>query len=402
MRYSLIYLFSLTILVVSCNKNQEVTNSTVIELDSVSVTKEQINEGETNTVVDEPSVEINAGLITGRLSLLKEGIVFLEGNERNRLVKVSSAEIKPDGSFELDISEVAKNVVYRLNYADKSASFIYLDSESLSVIENEKGEVEIKGSEESSYYNEYMTIALKYNSDLAALNKSFQHYSYTGLSKDAAKVKLEFDELNEKRLNEIKSFLKSIPASITLMNGVGDFASNPDMHLEFLKSTLKKIKQSNKSLANKESFVAELESVLKLSIGELAPDFELSTPVGKKLKLSSLRGQYVMIDFWASWCGPCRGENPNVVRMYKKFHDKGFEILGVSLDKDKARWEAAITKDGLTWPQVSDLKFWDSKAAKLYGVKGIPFTVLLDKKGKIIAKNLRGAALEAKLEKLFN
>ena len=108
------------------------------------------------------------------------------------------------------------------------------------------------------------------------------------------------------------------------------------------------------------------------------------------------------MDFWASWCGPCRKEMPNVVKAYAKFKDKGFEIYGVSLDQDKARWLEAIQKDGITWPQVSDLKYWECEAAKLYAVEGIPYTVLLDKEGKIIAKNLRGADLEIAIEKALS
>ncbi|MGZ3901382.1 MAG: TlpA family protein disulfide reductase, partial [Bacteroidia bacterium] len=113
---------------------------------------------------------------------------------------------------------------------------------------------------------------------------------------------------------------------------------------------------------------------------------------------SSFKGKVVLIDFWASWCGPCRREMPNVVKAYSKYKDKGFEIYGVSLDQDKDRWIEAIKKDGITWPQVSDLKYWECEAAKIYGVQGIPFTVLLDKEGKIIAKGLRGAELETAIE----
>ncbi|MFQ5445757.1 MAG: TlpA family protein disulfide reductase, partial [Saprospiraceae bacterium] len=109
----------------------------------------------------------------------------------------------------------------------------------------------------------------------------------------------------------------------------------------------------------------------------------------------------LLIDFWASWCGPCRRENPHVVEAYHKYHDKGFDVLGVSLDKTKARWVAAIEKDGLIWHHVSDLKGWQNAAARLYGVRSIPHTVLLDKEGKIIARGLRGTALTAKLEDIF-
>ena len=138
-----------------------------------------------------------------------------------------------------------------------------------------------------------------------------------------------------------------------------------------------------------------------LEAGMEAPDFTELTPEGKPLKLSDLRGKVVLIDFWASWCGPCRRENPHVVKLYEKYKDKGFEILGVSLDRDRDRWLQAIKDDKLTWPQVSDLQHWQSKAAKLYNVTGIPYTVLLDANGNIIATKLRGEALDAALQNIF-
>lgn len=138
-----------------------------------------------------------------------------------------------------------------------------------------------------------------------------------------------------------------------------------------------------------------------VQVGKEAPNFTLDTPDGEAVSLSDLRGNYVLIDFWASWCRPCRMENPNVVRVYNKYHEKGFEILGVSLDRTKAAWLQAIEKDGLTWMHVSDLKFWNSAAAQLYGVRGIPYTVLVDPEGNVIAQNLRGASLESKLAELL-
>jgi peroxiredoxin len=142
-------------------------------------------------------------------------------------------------------------------------------------------------------------------------------------------------------------------------------------------------------------------STAKTAIGQTAPDFTQNDPTGKPVSLSSFRGQYVLVDFWASWCGPCRQENPNIVKAYNTYKDKGFTILGVSLDKEKEAWEKAIVDDKLTWNHVSDLKFWENSAARLYNIQSIPASFLLDKEGKIIAKDLRGEALEAKLFELM-
>lgn len=152
-----------------------------------------------------------------------------------------------------------------------------------------------------------------------------------------------------------------------------------------------------------DQFVIQQVAALKgpLGVGDEAANLTATTPEGNTLSLTSMRGRYVLIDFWASWCGPCRRENPNVVRLYNQYKDKGFDILGVSLDNNKQKWIDAIAKDQLTWKHISDLKGWASQLAKPYGVRGIPYTVLVDPNGQIIATRLRGASLEAKLKEIF-
>jgi len=147
----------------------------------------------------------------------------------------------------------------------------------------------------------------------------------------------------------------------------------------------------------------KVEKAKKTAIGVIAPEISLPSTEGKEIALSSLRGKYVLIDFWAAWCGPCRKESPNMVALYNQYHDKGFEIYSVSLDQKKESWLKAIKDDGLgKWTHVSDLKYWNSVAAQDYGVQAIPFTILIDKEGKIIAKNLRGNDLKKKISDLLD
>jgi thiol-disulfide isomerase/thioredoxin len=167
----------------------------------------------------------------------------------------------------------------------------------------------------------------------------------------------------------------------------------PDNNLELLKTLADGLAKTNPNSEYVVTFQTRVNELSKIAVGTIAPEIALNSPEAKVIKLSELRGKYVLIDFWASWCKPCREENPNVKKVYEKYKSKGFEIYGVSVE--------SIKKDQINWLHVSDLGFWNSSVVKQYNISGIPLTVLIDKEGKIIAKNLRGQSLEAKLAEIF-
>ena len=195
-------------------------------------------------------------------------------------------------------------------------------------------------------------------------------------------------------------FIKENSNSFISLTALNAFAGSfPDV--EKIEPILNSLSSEVKNTKEWKAFADRMNSLKKIAIGAIAPEFSQADPDGKEIKLSDFRGKYLLIDFWAAWCGPCRQENPNVVAAYNEYKDKNFEILGVSLDQTRDAWLAAIEKDGLTWPQVSDIKYWNNEVARLYAVRSIPQNFLLDPEGKIVAKNLRGKQLAEKLEELL-
>jgi len=213
-------------------------------------------------------------------------------------------------------------------------------------------------------------------------------------------LKKIFELYEKKQKDFIKEYIKNHPASyVGALQVYQNFSYNPDAsELETMYNSFAANIQSS-SIGKK--IKATLEAAQKTAIGNTAPEFSQNDANGKAISLSSFKGKYVLVDFWASWCGPCRVENPNVVKAFQKFHSKGFDILGVSVDEKKDKWMDAIKKDNLNWHQVSDLQGWKNSVAQLYGVEGIPMNFLIDKEGKIIGKGLRGEDLEKKLAEVL-
>jgi peroxiredoxin len=212
----------------------------------------------------------------------------------------------------------------------------------------------------------------------------------------------EINKLSEEVRKEYKDYVQKNPNSPVAFYALEQYAGY-DIDPVDVEPLFNLLPESKRTSVAGTAFKERIEKAKKTMVGVMAMDFTQTDTAGVPVSLSSFRGKYVLIDFWASWCGPCRVENPNVVAAYQKYHDKGFDIIGVSLDRpnDKDKWLKAIYDDNLTWTHVSDLKFWDNEVSRMYGVMAIPQNYLIDPQGKIVAKNLRGKALHDKLEELL-
>jgi len=349
-----------------------------------------------NTEVQEEGVTI-----TGKVNYPLSGIITLELLEGNSVTVKDTIELLRDNTFSHFVSN-SEPLIYRINFYDRQAVNLIVDKDDIDVHvdgNNQKGLSRVEGSADMEYLNKVNELVQKFQEKMSLLNQKFIKVRDTGNQDDLNAVQDEMETVRKEAVDMVKAKINYMGISIAAL-----FAANyivSDDNFEFLDELAIKFNRELPNSIYTKDFVKRINEMRKLAIGQVAPDFTLPNPDGEMVSLSSLRGNYVLVDFWAKWCKPCRLENPNVVRVYNKFHDKGFEVLGVSLDRNKADWLKAIKDDGLTWTHVSDLKYWKSEVVTLYSIKGIPFAVLLDPEGKIIAKNLRGEALEKKLEEVL-
>ncbi|HEX7904772.1 MAG TPA: TlpA disulfide reductase family protein [Chitinophagaceae bacterium] len=259
--------------------------------------------------------------------------------------------------------------------------------------------ISVKGSVAHAEYVKLQQQTKPYSEKTEPLYTLYSYFSKSKETSAREKVEAVIDSI-DKLMNEkvYGEYVRKNPSSPLAMYALQQYAGwNIDADkVEPLFNTLS---EATKNYPSAVDFRKNMEIARKTGIGKLAMDFTQNDTLGKPVTLSSLRGRYLLIDFWASWCGPCRAENPNVVKVFNKYREKGFHIIGVSLDRpgQKEKWIKAIHDDGLDWTQVSDLQFWNNEVAKQYGIQAIPQNLLLDPEGKIIAKNIRGEELEQKV-----
>jgi thiol-disulfide isomerase/thioredoxin len=286
----------------------------------------------------------------------------------------------------------------------RSSAIIFVETGNIEVIiDTEAADKSIvKGTKLNDLYLTYLKATEPVHTKLAERNQYYRSQQYTPELADeyAKEQKILVGELSVHSVKFLDENPGTILTAFILANAIGQ-----DVGADIAKNAYDKLDKQVKNTAIGKYLQQEVErmGITEIAVGEPFRDLQLKTPEDKDISISDYagKGKYVLLDFWASWCGPCRAENPNVVALYNEYKNKGFEIVGISFDQDKDAWIKGIKDDGITWPQMSDIKGWSSIAALKYKVQGIPYTVLLDKEGKVIEVNLRGETLKNKLKTLI-
>ena len=333
-------------------------------------------------------------------------IVFAEVRPDNSVIKRDSVQVKEDFTYTKTVM-VPEPAFYQINFFNQQLVNVILNKTNLEVNVDgnaPSGFAEIKGSAEHDFMNEVRQRlnAQQNNPAVASLEAEFQQAVQQQNEKKITELQERYMEISRASADSLADFVRKQPASLAVMEVLQANLLDADEHYDLYREAAEKLKAELPNSPYISDFIARVKTMEATAVGQMAPEISLPNPEGKVISLSSLRGQFVLVDFWAKWCGPCRRENPNVVKAFNKYKDKGFTVFGVSLDRTREDWVKAIQEDGLTWTHVSDLKYFESQAARDYNINAIPFSLLLDREGKIIAKNLRGAALEMKLEEVFS
>lgn len=349
----------------------------------------------------------NEFLISGTANGIENGKkVFIEVQTETGTLTKDTAVVT-DGKFEL------KGITEEIDLG-----FIRIENEQINLpLILEEGKIEINivkdslhkstlgGTPNNDKFQKFNTESRAISEKVAKFEKdNGPEMQKAQMSNDTVtinKLLKEYKKFQNEMNDYSKKFIKENPDAYLSVLLLENFLMRQYLTPEEIKSYFDGLNKEVKETKSGKKIKTTLDAMTAIVIGKPAPNFSGPTPEGKTISLKETLGKVTIIDFWASWCGPCRAENPSVVALYNEFHPQGLNIIGVSLDKDAKKWKEAIAKDGLVWPHVSNLKFWEDPIAKQYNVQSIPATFILDEKGNIVAKDLRGEELRAKVAALL-
>ncbi len=334
--------------------------------------------------------------ITGSVQGVDTGTIFLQKFDTDKWVNTDSAKLEK-GKFSFT-GKVDLPEMYHIAMQESQVLLpVFLENATIEVaiIPDSADKSTIKGSATQDTYQQYVTmndsINMKMDEVYADWKKAKEANDTLGMERNDSISNVLDTEVKKQLVGFVKTNNKTVVSPYLIMRNSWQF------ELPELEEFLNVMDTSLNASPYMQALKTRIEILKSVAVGQIAPDFEMNDSTGKAIKLSSFKGKLLLVDFWASWCGPCRAENPNVVKAYQAYNSKGFDILGCSFDQNREKWIKAVKDDNLTWSHVSDLKGWANAAGKLYGVNSIPANVLLDKDQKIIGRNLRGEELMSKL-----
>jgi len=349
------------------------------------------------------------GTLTGEVA---DGVeVYLKKNaNNNQLIEVDTAKIE-NGMFLFDGIQDMPEMHYILldKHVGYAAAILENGEIDFAAHKDSLGLAKVTGTVQNDFLNDFREKSRAVSKQAVNIQEDMKNANMTQDTVLLISLREELNELREEYETFEADYIKANPnaliSALLIDKAMNMRTSSTEELLELYNALSPEIKETSaaKKIIKTLDELKEREAKAKdTSIGAIAPNFSAPTPSGEILALNDIKGKATLIDFWAAWCRPCRAENPNVLMVYNKYHDKGLNIIGVSLDKTAEAWKKAIQDDGLTWHQVSNTAYFNDAIAKMYNVDAIPAAFLLDESGVIVAKNLRGPALEAKVAELLN